>query len=293
MGTCDRGWYPYMHREKPVHDVREGLSIGELSRLTGAPEATLRMWERRHGLLQPARLPGGHRRYRSADIDLVRQVLAARAAGLSLAAAAERARERVERPDASIYAALRRRRADLAPQRLTERAMLALSRAIEDEGLARAERPVLFGAFQRERFFRRSQARWRQLAAGTRFAAVFADFPRAARPQQGPVEIPLPGDHPLIREWAVICDSETGGACLFGWEPPAGNGEARAFEAVWSVEPAVVREAARICAGLASAHGPLPEAVVRLMEGEAAAVAGEQLRLSTALTARAFAYLQA
>src|SRR4051812_22201503 len=281
-----------MDREKPLQAVQDGISIGELSRLTGAPEATLRMWERRHGVLRPQRLPGGHRRYRRQDVDVVREVLAGRAAGLSLPTAAERAMQRAEQPEMSIYAALRRRRPHLAPQRLTQPVMLALSRAIEDECLARADRPVLLGAFQRERFFRRSQGRWRQLAAGARFAAVFADFPRVSRPDGGPVEIPLAVGHPLIREWAVISDSEAGGACLFGWEPPRDRGEPRVFEAVWSVEPDVVREAARICARVAPEPGVRPDVVARLTEGEAAAVAADQLRLATALTARALAHLQ-
>jgi DNA-binding transcriptional MerR regulator len=280
-----------MDKEKPVQEVQDGLSIGELSRLTGAPEATLRMWERRHDLLRPARLPGGHRRYRPADVDLVQQVLAARAAGLSLSAAAARARQHEQRPALSIYATLRRRRPDLVPQRLTREAMLALSRAIEEESLARAERPVLFGAFQRERFFRRSQGRWRQLAAGARFSAVFADFPRAATPQEGPAEIPLSAGHPLMREWAVVSDGEAGGACLFGWEPPRDDRGPRLFEAVWSVEPDVVREAARICGGIASGHVGLPREVAGLLEGEAATVAVDQLRLATAVTARALGHL--
>ena len=280
-----------MNTEKPIHEVQDAISIGELSRLTGAPEATLRMWERRHGLLQPLRLPGGHRRYRRADVDLVRDVLAARAAGVPLPTAAARARERAERPVTSIYAALRRRRPDLAPQLLTEPMMIALSRAIEDETLARAERPVMFGAFQRERFFRRSQPRWHELSAGSRFAAVFADFPAVAQPRGGPVEIPLPRDHPLSREWAVICDGEAGGACLFGWEPPC-DGVERRFEAVWSVEPDVVREAARICAALVSGSVTLPDDVTHMMAGEAAAVTVEQLRRSTAIAARALGRLQ-
>ena len=162
--------------EKPEHDVEVLIGIGELSRLTGASEATLRAWERRHGLLRPQRRAGGHRRYRAQDAELVRHVLAERAVGVPMTIAMARARERVDQPPTSIYATLRRRRPDLQPQTLTVPMMLALSRAIEDESLSRAERPILFGAFQRERFYRASASRWRQLSAGAAFAAVFADF---------------------------------------------------------------------------------------------------------------------
>jgi MerR family transcriptional regulator, light-induced transcriptional regulator len=280
-----------MNTKKPEQDVEVLLAIGELSRLTGASEATLRSWERRHGLLHPHRLPGGHRRYRAQDVELVRHVLAERAVGVPMATAIARARDRAGRPATSIYAALRRRRPDLQPQTLTAAMMLALSRAIEDESLSRAERPILFGSFQRERFYRSSAARWRELAARADFAAVFADFAAPADPADGPAEVPLPRDHPLAREWAVVCDAAGHDVCLFGWEPPDSGTRGRRFEAVWSVEPEVVRDAARICAQIASEHIAIPDDVAVRLRSPAAALADEQLRLATAVTARALAYL--
>lgn len=277
--------------EKPEHEVEDLISIGELSRLTGASEATLRSWERRHNLLRPERLPGGHRRYRLEDAELVRHVLAERAAGAPMAMAIARARDRVDQPATSIYAALRRRRPDLQPRTLSAPMMLALSRAIEDESLSRAERPILFGAFQRERFYRSSASRWGELAAAADFAAVFADFPGPAEPDGRPVKVPLARDHPLSREWAVVCDARGHDVCLFGWEPPGSQAGRRRFEAVWSVEPAVVRDAARICAQVASAHVPIPARVGVRLGSPAAALTDDQLRLATAVTARAFAYL--
>lgn len=281
-----------MGTEKLIHDVEDALSIGELSRLTGASETTLRMWERRHGLLRPERLPGGHRRYRRRDVDLVRQVLAERAVGVPVPTAVARARDRADQPATSIYAALRRRRPDLQPQTLTQPAMLALSRAIEDESLSRAERPVIFGGFQRVRFYRSSASRWRQLAAGALFAVVFADFAAAADPADGPAEVPIGRDHPLSREWAVICDATAHGVCLLGWEPLSSDDGHRRFEAVWSVEPDVVRDAARICAQIASAHVTIPGEVTAQLRAPAAGIAEDQLRLATAITGRALAYLR-
>lgn len=46
-----------------------------LSEQTGVPATTLRAWERRYGLLKPARTPKGHRLYNPADLEKVRQVV--------------------------------------------------------------------------------------------------------------------------------------------------------------------------------------------------------------------------
>jgi DNA-binding transcriptional MerR regulator len=44
-----------------------GLRIGELSRRLGVPAETLRAWERRYGVLRPARTAAGYRLYGEAD----------------------------------------------------------------------------------------------------------------------------------------------------------------------------------------------------------------------------------
>ena len=49
--------------------------IRVLSEQTGVPATTLRAWERRYGLLKPARTPKGHRVYNQADLDTVRRVV--------------------------------------------------------------------------------------------------------------------------------------------------------------------------------------------------------------------------
>ena len=49
--------------------------IREVSRLTGINPVTLRAWQRRYGLLKPARTEKGHRLYSDADIALIRQIL--------------------------------------------------------------------------------------------------------------------------------------------------------------------------------------------------------------------------
>lgn len=49
--------------------------IRTISELTGVSGTTLRAWERRYGLLKPARTPKGHRLYSSDDIDLIKEVV--------------------------------------------------------------------------------------------------------------------------------------------------------------------------------------------------------------------------
>jgi DNA-binding transcriptional MerR regulator len=47
---------------------------GTISRMTGFSAALLRMWERRHRLVSPRRLPGGHRMYTEEDLKILRRV---------------------------------------------------------------------------------------------------------------------------------------------------------------------------------------------------------------------------
>ena len=262
------------------------IPIGQLVARTGVSEGTLRMWERRHGFPMPERLASGHRRYREEDVELVSQVARERDGGLSLAAAIARVRSSEARTEPSIYAGLRRRRPDLQPIALRKPMLLALSRAIEDESCARAERPLLFGSFQRERFYRQSQRRWRDFARTAELAVVFADFERARTPARGPAEVPIDRAGPLTREWAVVCDAPGHAVCLAGLELPTQSSRsdsAREFEVIWSVEPAVVRTATQVCLGLAGRAWPEGA-------GEPLAAAGpasdEQLRLAAAITTR-------
>lgn len=272
-----------------------GLSIGDVVERTGVAEGTLRMWERRHGFPVPQRLPSGHRRYTERDVELVRRIVAQRDAGVSLAAAVERARRELEAPAPSVHATLRRRRPDLEPRLVAKPLLVALSHAIEDESLARAEGPVLFASFQRERFYRQAEPRWRELARGAEAAIVFADFAELRTPPGAPAEVPLGGGHALMREWTIVCDAPGHAVCLSAWEPPdsalAPPGD-RALETIWSVEPEVVREAARICAGIAAAARPgLVEGLAARLDARPPRPAEEQLRLAAAIATRLLANL--
>jgi MerR family transcriptional regulator, light-induced transcriptional regulator len=274
-----------------------GLTIGQLAERTGVAVGTLRMWERRHGFPAPERLPSGHRRYPESSIEAVRRVRNERAAGMSLAGAIARVQRAADAtaPVPSVFAMLRRKRPELEPQTLRKPVLLALTRAIEDESLSRAQRPILFGAFQAERFYRREQRRWRQLARGAELAVALADFERVREPRDAPAEIPLRGDHPLVREWVLVCAASEHAACVVGWEPPH-NGDRpdrlRTFETLWSVEPEIVWDAARICAGIAQDR--LPRAIERvrpLLDSEPGPAADAQLQLASAITGRTLAYL--
>jgi DICT domain-containing protein len=172
--------------------------------------------------------------------------------------AVERAKNLLDQPEQSVFAGVRRRHPELRVQVLRKPAVLALCRAIEDECCAQAERPALFASFQRERFYRSSEHRWGELARTARSTVVFADFSRALVSAAGPLEVPVPFDAPLNREWVLVCDSPDYPGCVIGWERPETADVAerdRRFEALWSVDPRVVRHAARICAQLAQRHG--------------------------------------
>jgi DICT domain-containing protein len=264
-----------------------GLAIGELVDRTGVAEGTLRMWEQRHGFPVPDRLPSGHRRYRTEDVELVRRVIRERDSGLSLPAAIARVTQSQAQPSASIFAGLRRVSPELQPIAMRKPVLLALSRAVEDESCARAERPLLFGSFQRERFYRQSQRRWREFARTAQLAAVFADFAQVRRPARGPAELPVDRSGPLTREWAVVCEAPGHAVCLAGVELPASRRRqdaAREFEVVWSVEPATVRAATDVCLGLV--RSVAPEVVADVGERSTASPE-DQLRLAAAISARA------
>jgi len=271
------------------------LSIGEAVERTGITQATLRVWEARYGFPAPERLPSGHRRYSERDIELVRRVAADREAGAGLSEAIERAIHDLDVPARSLYAALRRSRPDLTPCRLTKRTMSALSQAIEHESISRAELPLLFGSFQRERHYRRAEGRWRELARTAELAIAFADFQLMRTPADGPIEIPVDRSGPLTREWAIVCDAPDHGVCLAAWEVPGDadtRDDERIFESIWTVEPAVVRTAARICADLAAGAQPLlVDAARNRLDRPARQVATRQLALSTAICSRALSYV--
>lgn len=229
------------------------LTIGDLARRTGLTPAVLRMWETRHGFPRPHRLESGHRRYDEADVALVERVLRRRDAGIRLEVAISEAAASAAPTTPSVFAELRRRHPHLAPHTLRKSTLVALSWALEDECCARAQSPLLFGAFQEQRFYTASAPRWNELARVARSTIVFADFPRLADADvlRRPTRVPLSEDAPMRREWSLVCDAPDLPACVAAWELPGQTtvpDKDRLFEAMWTIEPRAVRDAARVCA---------------------------------------------
>jgi MerR family transcriptional regulator, light-induced transcriptional regulator len=246
--------------ESPDSQPEEAFSIHAVARLTGVREGTLRAWERRYGFPDPRRLEGGHRRYTRSDVDALRRALAERAGGVDLRTALVRAARAPRAAETrSLYAELLRASAgELATFTLAKRTLLPLSRAIEDEASARAERGIVIGAFQRRRFYDASRSRWASIARGAAVAVVLADFERLGTPAGAPAEVPLTTSEPLHEEWAIVYVSSTLAVCLAARERPYGGepDALRRFDALVSLDAAAAREAVRIVATLVQPASP-------------------------------------
>lgn len=284
-------------RRHPINasDLPAGLSIRELAERTGVSQATLRSWEARYGSPRPRRLAGGHRRYDEADVTFVQEVLRRRAGGLSLPAAITAATAPQEGPERSVFAGLRRRHPDLGTQVLRKRTLLALTRAVEDECCARATRPILFAGFQQHRFYRQAHSRWAELARTAESVVIFADFPARPTVRGSRLEVPLPADAPLRREWLLICDAADHPAAVAGWEQPGHGGGAdaeRRFETLWTVDPRAVRDGARIAADLTGTFAPPHgRALAQALAGTPPPPSAD-LRRAASLLNRMLAYLE-
>jgi DICT domain-containing protein len=277
-----------------VDPYSDGLSIGEFARRTGIGISTLRAWERRHGFPIAQRLPSGHRRYSEKDVEAIVELERERRSGSTLEAALARARNRIGVERSSIFATISSALPHVSPAVLSKRTMVAISRAIEDEAATRARHPLFVGAFQEPRFWRASASRWGDLVGASEAAAVLAAF-RQSRKRDGFFEIAVPPGVPVSREWAVVCDSPTFSACLVGVEQlgarPA-NDLARRFEALWTVEPLAVREAARTGFALAvDGDAAVADAIGSRLQQPVKATY-DTIRVATAITNRIVAYME-
>jgi DICT domain-containing protein len=277
------------------------LAIKDVAERTGIAAGTIRMWEQRYGFPAPERTPSGYRRYTEDDVDALRKVLALRHRGLSVPAAISRAQDTGGASDhPSIYAAVAAHDPAARPLILKKATLIALSKAIEHEALALAAAPIVFGAFQQERFYRRVEHRYRRLALHADAAAVFADFPAGVgHPDGAPAEIPISAEDALGNEWAVIIDAPGYAACLLAWEQPGvtepggPDDEQRRFEAIWTIDPEATRRAAQVAARLAGrADAPFGERLQELLTDRPLALE-EPAPALTALTNRMVAYLEA
>jgi DICT domain-containing protein len=271
------------------------FAIKDVAEQTGLAAGTIRMWEQRYGFPEPARTPAGYRVYTPQDVLTLRRVIALRGRGFSVPAALERAREMVSATDRpSIFAALASGDAPVRPQRLRRATMLALSQAIEDEALARAAGPIVVAAFQREANYRAVEHRYRRLAHVADAVAVFAHFSDLGeRSDDEPVEIPIDVADALGHEWAVVVDAPGFAACLVGWETPHETRGDRVFEAIWTMDAGVVRQAVQVGAALAARVSPqLGRRLESLLSDRPLAVEAPAPGL-TALSNRIVGYLDA
>jgi len=273
-----------------------GLPIKDVAEQTGLAAGTIRMWEQRYGFPDPARTSSGYRMYSEDDVDLLRRVISFRDRGLSVPAALERAqsvRGSSDRP--SIFAAVMAH-APVRAHVLRKRTLIAISRAIEDEAMARAAGPVIVAAFQEEANFRAVRHVYGRLAQTADACVAFADF-AAPREEPGePVELPIARGEALGNEWAVVVDAPGYAACLLAWEHPAAGRVAdreRRFEAAWTLEPETVRRAAQVGAALAARVAPdVGGRLQELLADRPLAVESPAPGL-TALTNRMLGYIEA
>jgi DICT domain-containing protein len=277
----------------------KGLAIKDVAEQTGLAAGTIRMWEQRYGFPEPERTPSGYRVYTPDDVELLRRVISYREGGLSVPAALDRARAAggpTDRP--SIYGAIMGGLSDGRPLRLTKRTLLAISRGIEDETLARAARPVVVGSFQEQRHFRAVEHRYKRLARAADLCVAFADFDRVEGGDRTTWELPISSEDALGNEWAVIVDAPGYAACLLAWEQPglaeAGgpdDGERR-FEAIWTIDAEATRRAAQVAARLAGRADPAFGARLEELLSDRPLALEEPAPALTALTNRMVAYLE-
>ena len=75
--------------------------------LTGLKPMTLRAWERRYGLIEPVRTPGGHRLYTQEQVDQISRALAMVEQGTSIGAAARALRSSAAPGATDVWTAFR------------------------------------------------------------------------------------------------------------------------------------------------------------------------------------------
>ncbi|HEX6248469.1 MAG TPA: DICT sensory domain-containing protein, partial [Nocardioidaceae bacterium] len=245
--------------------METGFSIQELASRTGLTPNVLRAWENRYGFPAARRTAAGHRRFTDDDVRLVLEVLRSREQGLPLRLAISSALGRQRHTHAaSAHGALIREFPELAHRRFSRSALVAVSRALEDETLASGERRLILGAFQQGHRYEASHARWEELARTAAWCAVVADFEDApegdldADPGALPARCHLPQSAPMRREWTVVSVGDAFGAVVSAWQVPTEPHRPSLFEAVISTRREVAVVAARVITAVAEAAGATP-----------------------------------
>jgi DNA-binding transcriptional MerR regulator len=137
LSRVDPGYVTDLSRASSPHGR---VQIGELSRRVGVGVDTLRAWERRYGLLRPARSRGGFRLYSDADEERVRDMRVELERGLP---AAEAARAVLAQAPASEPGEARARLAGALERYDDRTAHAVLDRLLDDHGSDVALRDVI------------------------------------------------------------------------------------------------------------------------------------------------------
>ncbi|WP_299052339.1 DICT sensory domain-containing protein [uncultured Nocardioides sp.] len=227
---------------------------------TGLTGALLRTWEERYDFPRPLRAGTSRRRYTEADVAALLAVKRRRDSGVRLASAIAEVQRGAGVAEESLFVEMRARSPRTPVHRVGKPMLLALTHAIEDECHASARPAVLFGLFQRAENYTAAESRWRELARSARAAVVFADFGTGdgTTLPGGALTVSLPPGSPLHAEWAVVVDGVDVPVALVAREAlhdPRDPAPAQQFDALWTLDPAEVRDVARQCARLASASG--------------------------------------
>lgn len=84
-----------MTRPDPNPAEEEYFPMRTVSAITGVNPVTLRAWERRYGLIRPARTPKGHRIYGQKDIELINRIVRLLDRGISISQVSHTLKARV------------------------------------------------------------------------------------------------------------------------------------------------------------------------------------------------------
>jgi len=118
--------------------LQPGYGIGALARRLGVAPATLRDWERRYGIGPGGRSPGGHRRYRPADIARIEHMRRLVLDGIPPSEAARAALATESAPGTEPAAQASRTEPDLAAWGAGGRSLPLPGQLPQARGLARA-----------------------------------------------------------------------------------------------------------------------------------------------------------
>lgn len=121
-----------------------GLTIDQVSQLLGIPTPTIRSWERRHGVPVVSRTAGGHRRYTSEQVEMLRRLRDLVAEGRRPVEAAAQVRAAQSTSPAPLVAAFLQAARDLQPGTITQ----ILDASEQTLGLGRTVDEVLLPALR-------------------------------------------------------------------------------------------------------------------------------------------------